>query len=135
MRLYSLALAGFEPKNCMLYFFMYSVVEKATLSIGPLPITNIERSNLIKYPQFFDKFGIDPRTFEYNCMHGENVWATYLKGEANPGQLFFQIVLSLTPKYSVTNNLMKEKYKTILSLNDRSNYTFETSKKTNNCFM
>ena len=60
---------------------------------------------------------------------------TVFKGEANPGQLFFQIVQSLTPKYSVTNNLMKETYKTILSLNDRSNYTFETSKKTNNCFM
>ena len=28
---------------------------------------------------------------------------------------------------------MQVTYKTILSLNDRSNYTFETSKKTNNC--
>ena len=59
-------------------------------------------------------------------MHGENVWVTYLKGEANPGQLFFQIVLSLTPQYSVTNKLMQETYKTILSLNDWSNYTLET---------
>ena len=66
-------------------------------------------------------------------MHGENVQVTYVKGEANPGQLFIQIVQSLTPKYSVTNNLMQVTYKIILSLNDRRNYTFETSKKTNNC--
>ena len=38
--------------------------DSATLSTGPLQITNIENSNLIKYPQFFDKFGIDPSTFE-----------------------------------------------------------------------
>ena len=67
-------------------------------------------------------------------MNGENVYITYLKGEAIPSQLFFQIVQSLTPKYSVTNNLMQITYKTIISLNDRSSYTFETSKKTNNCF-
>ena len=47
-----------------------------------------------------------------------------LKGEANPSQLFFQIVQSLTPKYFVTNNLMQVTYKTILSLNDRSSYIF-----------
>ena len=53
---------------------------------------------------------------------------TYVKGEANPGQLFSQIVQSLTPKYSVTNNLMQVTYKIFLSLNDRNSYTFETSK-------
>ena len=68
-------------------------------------------------------------------MYGENVEITYLKGETNPSQLFFQIVQSLTPNYSVTNNLMQVTYKTILSLNDRNSYTFETSKKTNNCFI
>ena len=40
-------------------------------------------------------------------MYEENVLITYLKGEANPSQLFFQIVQSLTPKYFVTNNLMQ----------------------------
>ena len=48
----------------------------------------------------------------------------YLKVVANPSQLLFQIIQSLTPKYSVTNNLMQVTYKTILSLNDRSSYTF-----------
>ena len=54
------------------------------------------------------------------------------KGEANLGQRFFQIVQNLTPKYSVTNNLVQVTDETILSLNDRSSYTFETWKKTNN---
>ena len=55
------------------------------------------------------------------------------KGDANLGQRFFQIVQNLTPKYSVTNHLVQVTYKTILSLNDRSSYTFKTWKKTNNC--
>ena len=53
-------------------------------------------------------------------MYGENVKVTYVNGEANPGQLFFQFVQSLTPKYSLTNTLLQVTYKTILSLNDRS---------------
>ena len=35
--------------------------------------------------------------------------------------------------YSVPNNLVQLTYKIILSLNDRIIYTFETSKKANNC--
>ena len=56
--------------NSILQFEIWNT---ATLSTWPLQITNIERSNLIKYPQFFDKFVIDPSTFEYDCMYGENV--------------------------------------------------------------
>ena len=55
------------------------------------------------------------------------------KGGGKSWSTFFQIVQSLAPKYSVTNNLMQVTYKIILSLNDRSSYTFETSQKTNNC--
>ena len=51
----------------------FEIWKTATLSTGPLQITNIESSNLIKYPQFFDKFIIDPSTFEYNRMYWENV--------------------------------------------------------------
>ena len=56
-----------------------------------------------------------------------------IKGGGKSWSIFSQFVLSLTPKYSVTNNLMQVTYKIILSLNDRSIYTFETFKKTNNC--
>ena len=68
-------LAGFEPYMiCFVFLKFFSAIWKtATLSTGPLQITNVESSNLIKYPQFFDKFGIDPSTFEYSCMYGENV--------------------------------------------------------------
>ena len=56
-------------------------------------------------------------------MYGENVLITYLKGGgANPSQLFFQSVQSLTPKYFVTNNLMQVTNiltKQFLFLNDR----------------
>ena len=55
------------------------------------------------------------------------------KGGGKSWSTFFQIVQSLAQKYSVTNNLMQVTYKIILSLNDRSSYTFETSQKTNNC--
>ena len=55
-----------------------------------------------------------------------------LKGEANLGQLFFQIIQNLTPKYSVTNNLVQATHKTILSLNDRGGYTFGPLKRTSN---
>ena len=55
------------------------------------------------------------------------------KGGGKSWSTFFQIAQSLAPKHSVTNNLMQVTYKIILSLNDRSSYTFETSQKTNNC--
>ena len=53
--------------------FYSANLKTATLSTRPLQITNIESSNLTKYPQFLDKLVIDPSTFEYNFMYGENI--------------------------------------------------------------
>ena len=53
--------------------FNSEIWKTATLSTGPLQITNVESLNWIKYQQILDKFVIDPRTFEYDCMYGENV--------------------------------------------------------------
>ena len=54
------------------------------------------------------------------------------KGGGKSWSTFFQIIQNLTPKYSVTNNLVQVTYKTILSLNDRCGYTFEPLKRTSN---
>ena len=57
------------------------------------------------------------------------------KGGGKSWSTFFQIIQSLTPKYFVTKNLMQVTYNIIHSLNDRSSYTFKTSKKTTIAYM
>ena len=47
--------------------FYFSIWKTATLSTGPLQITNTESSNFITYPRLFHKFIIDPNAFEYNA--------------------------------------------------------------------
>ena len=51
------------------YFSIWkiSIWKTATLSTGPLQITNIESSNFITYPRLFQMFVIDPNAFEYNA--------------------------------------------------------------------
>ena len=49
-----------------------SIWKTATLSTGPLQITNIESLNFIRCPPYIHKFVIDQSTFEYSACK-ENV--------------------------------------------------------------
>ena len=71
-----------------------SIWKTATLSIGPLQITNIESLNFIRCPPYIHKFVIDQSTFEYNACRRERIDNVF-KGEANPGQFYFKLYKAL----------------------------------------